>query len=86
MTLYEDMKGMLRDFDPIGTKLGKKHKNMIELLMKEGYRKKDIKSFTKLYESEVEEYIDLVREAQKRAKAMLPTPRRTSTKPRTTSK
>ena len=81
-TIKDLTKETVNMLDPIGKEMGKKDKEIIETLLKAGFKKKNIKSFTKVYQDDIEEYVTLLKEIEKRTK---PATKKRSTTRRTTT-
>ena len=68
-SIYDAAKKAASDINPVADNIRKKDKEMIKVLIQAGYRKKDITNFLDVYKSDVKEYIDVIKEAQKMSEA-----------------
>lgn len=64
-SLYETAKKAASDLNPVADNIRKKDKEIIRTLLSSGFKKKEITNFIDVYKSDVKDYIEVIKEAQK---------------------
>jgi len=70
-SLYNSTIETITDLNPIADNIRKKDKAIIDCLMANGFKGKEIVNFVDVYKSDVKEYVEVQKEAIKQAKKMI---------------
>jgi DNA-binding transcriptional MerR regulator len=70
-SIYETVKNTVTDLNPVADNISKQDKKIIDCLMQNGFKMKDIVRFVDVYKSDVKDYIDLRKEALKEARKLV---------------
>ena len=70
-SLYKSTKETIAEFNPVADNIRKQDKKIIDCLIANGFKGKEIVNFVDVYKSDVKEYIAVQKEAIKQAKKMI---------------
>jgi hypothetical protein len=70
-SLYNSTIETITDLNPVADNIRKKDRHIIDILMENGVKDKDIFAFIDVYKSDVKEYVQLQKASIKQAKKMI---------------